>query len=139
MTIRFALVAAAAIQIAACGDSPPTPEPLPAQPQTVGDAAAPEDAGAPPDAAAASDGESGTDARDCMPTVHPGTVTLLNETTGEVRTQAVTPDNEDSFWVNTPQGRVPVVKLVFRRLPGLAAEITSYGPCDQVLEVTVGH
>jgi hypothetical protein len=140
MTARLALVAAALIQLAACGkDSPPTEPQPPAEPQEVADAAAPIEAAAEDDAASADDASGGTDARDCMPKEHPGTVTVVNGDTGEVRIQVVDEYNEAAFWVTTPEGRVPVVKLVIRSLRGLANEIKSYGPCDQLLEVTVGH
>ena len=73
-----------------------------------------------------------------MPKVHPGTVTYVNGDTGEVRVQAVDPSNESRFWVMTAEGRIPIVKFVYRRLDDRTAEIKSFGPCDQLLEVTIG-
>ncbi len=77
-------------------------------------------------------------ATDCMPKVHPGTITYVNADTGEVRVQPVDASNEGRHWVMTPEGRVPMVKCVFKRLDASTAEIKAYGPCDQLLEVTIG-
>jgi hypothetical protein len=75
---------------------------------------------------------------DCMPAKHPGTVTLVNEATGEVKVETVTPQNEAMWWRETFDGRVPIVKSVYRKPDGGPAEIFLYGPCGQLVEVILG-
>jgi hypothetical protein len=82
--------------------------------------------------------DAGPDAIDCMPSTHPGTLTMVNEVTGETKVVALTPDEEPRWWRNTPTGRVPVVKSVYLKTGSGQAEILLYGPCGQFLESILG-
>jgi hypothetical protein len=83
-------------------------------------------------------GGDGTSGVDCMPAVHPGTITFVNADTGESNVDPVEAVPDSVRWRTTAQGRVPVVKVV-RRSVGGQIEIALYGPCGQLLEVTLGE
>jgi hypothetical protein len=89
------------------------------------------------DDAASRDTLAAEAAVDCMPATHPGTVTVVNEVTGQTTTKTLTSAEEPAYWANGDAGRVPVVKSVFRQADGGPAEIFLYGPCDQLLEVII--
>jgi hypothetical protein len=93
----------------------------------------------PGEAASSADAANSSDAVDCMPAVHPGTVTFIDGDTGAV--VAVTPIAElpESFrYVTTPAGRVPVVKAVKTTTRDGVVEINEYGPCGQWLQGILG-
>jgi hypothetical protein len=72
----------------------------------------------------------------CMPAVHPGTITFIDQATGQVRVENLANVPENLWWRTTPAGRIPVVTVISRITPGGRVEITLYGPCDQLLERT---
>ena len=133
MIVRLAAVAAFLLCVAGCPENGPSVDA-----GSAADMAGGADAGPLADGATTGQGSDAVAVSDCMPKVHPGTVTYVNGDTGEVRVQPVDPSNESRFWVTTAEGRIPIVKVVFRRLDARTAEIKSFGPCDQLLEVTIG-
>jgi hypothetical protein len=106
--------------------------------QTASDGAAPDRADAAAIDTQAADTTPLDTGVDCMPAKHPGTVTLVNEATGEVKIETVTPENEAMWWRETFDGRVPIVKSVYRKPDVGPAEIFLYGPCGQLVEVIRG-
>lgn len=67
---------------------------------------------------------------------HPGTVTYVDGDTDRITaTKAVADVPEAMRFVDTPAGRVPVVRVVMTAGGG-ARTIVEYGPDDQVLRST---
>jgi len=133
--LRCLSVLALVLSVAACHDA--AVEMLPADGAAVETGPAVELA--PPvtrDAGAAVDiGEA-----ECMPSVHPGTVTFVDEDTGvtTVDDAATVPDSIK--WHDTAAGRVPVIKVVKRQMAPGRIELTLYGPCGlvEVIIATTG-
>jgi hypothetical protein len=69
---------------------------------------------------------------------HPGTITYVDGATQKViRVEDASKLPDSLRFANTPEGPVPVVKVVLQRL-GDHAEILEYGPRGQLLRTTVG-
>jgi hypothetical protein len=85
--------------------------------------------------AAVVDGQGDALAVDCMPSTHPGTVTFVDEDTGITTVDKADTVPDSIKWKETPQGRVPVVKVVKHKTTSGMTELSLYGPCGQLLEV----
>jgi hypothetical protein len=75
---------------------------------------------------------------ECMPAVHPGTVTFVDEDTGVTKVEDAATVPDSIKWHATSTGRVPVVKVVKHKLSSGQIELLLYGPCAQLLEVVIG-